>query len=119
MNNIVGVLMVRVKDQVRNVQCVQWRQLYGVGGVRMVQGQQFWHHQECKFTYTKGGPSNKRGGGQASKIIQHFEEKLQGGTKTDDNIAHSSDSYSNISFISSKKISFQASRFTNFQGKIF
>ena len=44
--------------------------------------------KRCKFAYTNGGPSNTGGGGQASKIIQHFEEKLRGGIKTDVNIAH-------------------------------
>ena len=66
----------------------------------------------CISTSTKGGPSSKRGGGQASRINQHFEEKLQG--ETDKLIiAHSSDSSDsqNISFISSKKISFQDSKF--------
>ena len=44
--------------------------------------------KRCKFAYTNGGPYNTGGGGQASKIIQHFEEKVRGGIKTDVNIAH-------------------------------
>ena len=65
--------------------------------------------KRCTFTFTKGGPSVKRGGGQASEIIRRFEERKG---NTDNNIAHSSDSsdglkyISVIPFISSKKISF-------------
>ena len=60
----------------------------------------------CPFTYTKGGQSIERGGGQASNIIQRFEERKE---KTDINIAHRSDSsvsFKKISSVSSRKISF-------------
>ena len=46
--------------------------------------------KRCTFTYTKGGQSIERGGGQASDIIRRFEERKE---KTDINIAHGSDSY--------------------------
>ena len=57
------------------------------------------------FSYTKGGQSEERGGGQTSNIIRRFEERKE---KTDvNNIANRSDS--------SKKISVQ--NFKNFKNR--
>ena len=76
----------------------------------------------CTFSYTKGGQSEERGGGQASNIIRRFEERKG---KTDaNNIAYrsdssdSSDNLKNISSISSKKMPVQNFDIENFQPMI-
>ena len=72
----------------------------------------------CISIFTKGGPSSKRGGGQASSIIQHFEEKLQG--ETDKviiaNSSDSSDSQTNLLYLLRRYL-FKTANLENFQGR--